>query len=118
MFVLNEETKKTFREEREICEALGVTVEEMDAMLSEAEQVVMQVHEHIEALTPICDKYPFLKALIVNPVLSSLSTLSYGYRLMENCQFEEDDPHQFKADRRDLLFLIRQSFDEKKGMNA
>ncbi len=118
MFVLNEETKKTFQEERETCEAMGLTVAEMDAMVSEAEQVLMQVNEHIEALTPICDKYPFLKALIANSVLTSLSTLQYGYRLMENCQFQEDEPNQFKTDRKDLLLLIKQSFNEKKGMNA
>ncbi len=107
-----------FKEEREQCEAIGVTVAEMDAMRSKAADVLAQVDNYIAKLEPACKQYPFLGALIDVHLASMANALSVGYRLMENRKFDEDDPEQFDVDRGILLNLIKETYQPQKGMNA
>ena len=107
-----------FREEREVCEAIGTTVEEMDFIRGKAIDVMAEVDSYISKLEPACKRYPFLGALIDVHLASMINALSVGYRLVENRQFEEDDPEQFKLDRNILLNLIKETYMSQKGMNA
>lgn len=118
MFVLDEETKARFRKEREECEAIGTTVEEMDKMRAQALDILAEADSYIGRVEPACVKYPFLQALISPHLNAIANALSVGYRLIENRRFEEDDPEQFEADRKLLLNLIKESFTTQKGMNA
>ena len=115
MVTITEETKKEYRELREILDELKVSEEIYHGMVVRGKQIIAQMANGVEQTTDKLEGfYPWLGQIMRNSAATYIANCDYMFRLLENYTVPEDNAATFKHDRLELLKALRHDILVKK----
>ena len=121
MFVLDDELKKKYTEERLELEEAGLTADDYEKYQHEAAKLIAQVDMLMKAeLKPLCEQYNLFAGIFGPEIIQAIRNLNYAFRVIDNIYIDGvDTPEKFKQDRMLMLKAIKRDYcpDDKSEDN-